>query len=419
MTGLREFVANLLEVEGAMVDAVGPDCLDVMAPEGLRAHLSWPELVRLAFGPSAPAGAIPIGLDGDWLDRLGALLGARGCLAERQLPASASPAAAPGDPQRLIDRALALPNAVWRLASVTPTWSRCLLLAFRYVAVSDEKREGLVWLGFNCSTGAVLDAPLTAALRRALDGPEDWLAPAPEVLRAAGPAWPADLIATRSAPLLDRLVRADLEPFLAAMRRRLDRDRRRVHAYHDDLHRTALAKLASLERSGTGGGGKAGARKAAGKGTSAKGAAAEAAGGVVGDKLVSAVEREQMRIASIEREYAAKLDDLRHNYALSVKVEWMQALMLISPVWRHSLLVKRRKGERTIALDWHRAARRMEPPPSDWGCDHGRERFVCDEQLHLTDPAGQGPCTGCGKAYCRACHPSCPRCRRPACDRRS
>lgn len=47
-------------------------------------------------------------------------------------------------------------------------------------------------------------------------------------------------------------------------------------------------------------------------------------------------------------------------------------------------------------------------------------RLVCDERLHLTEPAGQDPCPGCGKPFCRACHPvTCPRCGRPASENRS
>ena len=128
MTALREFVADLLESEGAVVEAVEPDGLNVMAPEPLRTAFGWPELARLGFGAAAPAGSIPIGLEDDWLDRFGVLLRDRGRLAERQLPLQDG-AAPPNDPQRLIDRALALPNAVWRLQGVEPSWSRCLLLA--------------------------------------------------------------------------------------------------------------------------------------------------------------------------------------------------------------------------------------------------------------------------------------------------
>ncbi len=386
MTALRKLVADLLEGEGAVVETVEPDGLDVMAPAALRAAYGWPELAHLGFGAAAPAGSIPIGLEDDWLERLGALLGDRGRLAERQLllPDGDPP---PNDPQRLIDRALTLPNAVWRLKGVERGWSRCLLLAFRHTAISDEKREGLVWLGFNCSTGSTLDAELVAALRQSLDRASDWQAADPGVARAAGAMWNAATIAARTGPLVDRLVRADLAPFLAAMRRRLDRDRQRVHTYHDDLRGAALLKLANLERP---------------------------TGGKPGEKTASAIERERMRVAAIEREYASKLDDLRHNYALTVKVEWVQALVLLSPVHRHMLLIKRRKGERTIAMDWHIAAREMEPAPSDWGDGLTGGRLVCDDRLHLTEAAGQAPCPSCGKPFCRACYPlACPRCRKP------
>jgi hypothetical protein len=82
-------------------------------------------------------------------------------------------------------------------------------------------------------------------------------------------------------------------------------------------------------------------------------------------------------------------------------------------VHRYEVLIRRRKGERIVAIDWHPAARTMEPPLSEWGTGLERTRLVCDERLHLTDPAGQAPCPSCGKPWCRACHgPTCPRCRR-------
>lgn len=381
MDSLRDFVADVLESEGAVVEPIEPDGLDVLAPEPLRTAFGWPELARLGFGGTLPHGAIPIGLDGDWLDRIGGLLGERGKLSERQLLAPAN-AAPPGDPARLIGHALALPNAVWRLQGESSAWTRLLLLAFRTTAVSDEKREGLIWLGFNCGTGAVLDAKLLSRLRASLARDVDWCVPKPDARHAAGPAWDAATISERVRPIIEQHVRQDLEPFLAAMRRRLDRDRGRVHDYHDDLRRAALTKLAIAKR------------------TSA-------------EKSEANVKRETMRVTAIEREYAAKLADLRHNYALRVTVEWVQGLMLLAPVHRYELLIKRRKGERVVSIDWHPAARMLEPVVCDWGLGRDSTRLVCDERLHLTDAAGQVPCSSCGKTYCRACHPAaCPRCRR-------
>jgi hypothetical protein len=244
MGALRDFVSDVLEIEGSAVETVEPDGLEVLAPEPLRTAMGWPELVRLGFGAELPAGATAVGFEGDWLDRFGALLGDRGRWAERQfvLP---GPTPRIADPGRLLDHALDFPNAIWRLHGVSAAWTRCLLLAFRYTAVSDEKREGLVWLGFNQGTGAVID-DVSARLRALLAEDTEWQIPDPDVRRVAGPAWDAPILEARVRPLLKHHVRLEMEPFLRTMRRRLDRDRSRIHEYHNDLHLVAQKKLATL-----------------------------------------------------------------------------------------------------------------------------------------------------------------------------
>jgi hypothetical protein len=375
---LRDFVSEVLEMEGSAVEAIEPDGLEILAPEPLRTAMGWPELARLGFGAELPDRATAVGFEGDWLDRFGVLLGDRGRLAERQFVLPGPPPRI-YDPERLLDHALDFPNAVWRLHGVSAAWTRCLLLAFRYTAVSDEKRNGLVWLGVNQGTGAVID-DFTTRLRALLAGDEEWQVPDADVRQAAGAAWDASVLDARVRPLLQHRVRLEVEPFLRTMRRRLDRDRNRIHDYHNDLHLVAQKKLAALA-------------------------------GSAGEKAESDRKRERLRIAAIEREYAAKIGDLRHNYALRVTVEWVQGLELFVPVQRFEVLVKRRKGERLMRLDWHPAVRLMEPPPSDWGLGIGRSRLVCDDQLHITDPTGQSPCASCGRAWCRACHPTaCRRC---------
>jgi hypothetical protein len=383
MGAFRDFVADLLDGEGAIVEPVEPDGLDVLVPEPLRAAMGWPELARLGFGAQLPPDAMPVGLVGDWLDRFGALLGDRGRLAERQLVLP-TPVTPPSDPERRLEAALDLRNAIWRLRDARPAWTRCMLLAFRYTATSDEQREGLIWLGFNTATGAALEDEMVGRLRHLLAGDMEWRAPDPAVRSEAGSVSDASMLTERTRARLDHLVRRDLDPFLRAMRRRLDRDCGRVHVYHADLRRGALTKLAALQS-------------------------------VTGDKAEADRVRERMRVAAIEREYAGKLDDLRHNYALRVTVDWVQGLVLFAPVHRYEVLIRRRKAERIVAIDWHPAARMMEPPLCDWGPGLERARLVCDDHLHLTDLAGQAPCLSCGKAWCRACHgPACLRCKRTA-----
>ena len=382
MAALRDFVADMLESEGAATAPVEPDGLDVLAPEPVRAALGWPELVRLGFGAQLPQGAMPVGLEGDWLDRFGALLGERGRWAERQLVVPA-PIAPPSDPQRRLNDALDLPNAVWRLLDAKPAWTRCLLLAMRFTAISDEQREGLIWLGFNQGTGAALPEGIVARLRALLADDSEWRVPVPDTRQAAAAAFEAASISERLRWLIEEQVQRDLEPFLRAMRRRLERDRDRVYAYHDTLRQSAQAKLQALN-------------------------------GAAGDKAEASRKREIMRVAAIEREYAAKLEDLRHNYALRVTADFVQGLLLFAPVYRYEVRIKRRKGERVVAIDWHWAARSMETLPCDWGCGLERARLVCDDRLHLTDLYGLAACPACGRSWCRACHPACPRCRRAA-----
>jgi hypothetical protein len=385
MTALRDFVADLMERRGAAVEALEPDGLAVIAPPEVRAAFGWPELARLGFGAELPSAAERIGIEGDWLDRFGALLADHGRYAERQIVLDQPPAA--GDPERLLGHALDLPNAVWRFQGQRPASTRCLLIAFRTTAVSDEKRENILWMGFNTGTGAALGDVL-ARLRASL-ADQPWQAPDPAVREAAGPGWDAACLEARVRPMLDAAVRAELAPFLRSMQRRLARDHTRLHGYHDDLRRESLKRLVALE-------------------------------GLAGAKADANRQREQQRIAAIEREYRAKLDDLSHNYALRVTVDWIQTLELFVPVQRLEALIRRRKGERLIHLDWHPLARLAEPPLCDWGVGLSATRLVCDERLHLTEPAGQDPCPGCAKPFCRACHPAaCPRCGRPASEERA
>src|SRR5262249_30423104 len=130
MSELREFVADLLERQGAAIGALGPDGLEVLAPAFLQKQLGWPELAHLGFGTERAHGTIAIALEGDWLDRFGALLADEGRWSEREVrPRAAVPP--PSDPERVLDRVLDLPNAVWRFPGTSPTSARCLVLAVR------------------------------------------------------------------------------------------------------------------------------------------------------------------------------------------------------------------------------------------------------------------------------------------------
>lgn len=369
MDRLQRFVTDLLEREGALAEPIDPDGLEVLAPPHLQRSMRLPEICRLGFGAGTPDGAQRVGIDADWLERFAGAIGERGRWTRRVLCPDNPPLSGA---ERMLEHDLQIGNAPFRLIGAGPAWTRYLIFDFRFTARSDEQREGALRLGLNLATGASLDGVLDRLAPCLAEGGPD--AALPDGVQLP-PSWNREpvlkFIDRAVRPRLERL----LEPFIKSLRRRLLRDQQRLHDFHNDLHREAIRRMAALPN------------------------------GHEGHR------REQQRIAAIAAEYRAKIDDLGHKYAMRVTVEWVQTLDLVMPVQRLQVLVRRRKGERVIELDWNPIARRLESPRCEFNHGIERQRLACDEALHLVSPAGLGPCRGCGKPYCRACHRErCPKC---------
>lgn len=368
---LAELTAHLLEREGAAIERVGPELLEVLAPPHVRRALELPELGWVGFGAEPIPGARQASLESDFVERLTGLLGERG---RRVRVAVASAGPHPSSPQRMLEKALVLDNATFRLAGVERAWTMYVVPTFRWVARSDDQREGLLSIALNAGTSSVLAdaAPL-------LDAPKvPCGSVAPEVPRAN-----AERIARMASSVVPERIQERIAPFLAGMRRRLQRDADRLLDYYGALRAEALGKL---ERIGSGSSGRQ------------------------DDALLR---REEQRLASIALEHRTKLDDLRQRYALVVDVEWVQTLEVVAPVHRLDVEIRRRKKRRRVALDVSPFTRGIEPTPCEYRHVADGPRVVCDDALHLVGRPGHAPCPECGRPYCRACHPeACPRCTR-------
>ncbi len=371
MNRLQAFAADLLEREGALVEPIEPEGLEVLAPPQLQQAIGIPDLCRLGFGASLPPGARRVGIEADWLARFAGVIGERGKWMRRVLRPSNPPLAGV---ERLLEHELALPNATFRLRCAGPVWTRYLILDFRFTALSDEKREGLLKLGINLATGAVIDDALERLMSRLDTQAEEESLPEGVDLP---PPWDRqrvlDLLSRTLRPLLER----EIAPFAASLQRRLARDQVRLHDYHNRLFQDAARRLATLPDGE--------------------------------DRR----QRERQRAEAIQREYRVRLDDLGRKYALRVTAEWVQTLELVMPVQRLELLIRRRKGERVVHTDWNPLARRLEPLPCAFAHAADRVRLVCDDALHIVGAEGLAACASCGRPYCRVCHPrACPKCRR-------
>lgn len=365
----RELVGGMIARSGGEVETVDGSVLEYIAPGPVREQLRIPEFGRLNFGPDAIRGAERVSFESDWIERLENLAADRGKYGEAVVNLDFP---AISDPARILEHGVMLHNAVYRMTESFRARTRYLLLAFRYTAVSDEKRMGIVQVLLNLETGSAPDEVIKPIRLAVLELGQVEPGASGRFYSAPSP-WGADRIAkTLRGAMPARLLR-DLSPFIGGMQRRLDRDQSRLVDYYEGLRQEAIKR--SIKKGGD-------------------------------------PERERLRVDTIVHEYRAKVSDLRQKYALVIDVNLLQLIEIVMPVWRFVLTIKRRKGERRVSLDWNPLARKLEPLPCEYSFTSEATRVVCDDALHILSPAGLAPCEGCGKEFCRVCYPrACPKCR--------
>lgn len=375
MSDFRGIVSSILTAEGAIVEQVEPEGIEVLAPEALQKALSIPEWTRMGFGLELPDQAVRVTLESDWTERIGGLLGDHGRFLVISLDRN-SFSKLPSDPERLIRHEMVIDNATYRLKEIVEERTRYLLLTFRLTAVSDEKRDDILHLCINESNGTMAD-DLVDPLLSYLNSLKAGNAPEPEDDDFLA-LWGAQKVRDFVKRTLPGRIRTRLSPFLAGMERRMGRDMDRLYAYHTDLRHEAAKRLEDKKQKGLG-----------------------------EDEL----KKERMRLDAIEREYHAKIADLQRKYAMTVEFDLIQALRLTMPVYRFRLLIMRRKGKRNVHLDWNPVSKKLESLFCERCLSSLKPYWVCDDNLHLICPSCISPCASCGKTYCRACHPTkCPKC---------
>ena len=78
MGRMQRFAADLLAQQGALVEPIEPEGLEVLASSPVQQALGVNEFFRVGFGATLPAGATRVGIESDWLERFGHLLGQHG-----------------------------------------------------------------------------------------------------------------------------------------------------------------------------------------------------------------------------------------------------------------------------------------------------------------------------------------------------
>jgi hypothetical protein len=375
MSDLRDILARTLAAQGALVEEIQPDGLEIFAPKQVQEALELAEWSRVGFGTVLPEEAVRVSVESGWAQRLLRLPGLRGKYATYDLPFG-SPSQTALELERELGRAFVLENATFRLKDVAQALSYYFLLVFQVTSTSDDKREDILFLCINESNGSMaghLISPLLAKLRE-----EKRSTTAVPVQVELPLSLSGQRLRELARRMLPGVIRARLVPFLAGMERRMSRDLERLHAYYSDLRSETAARLEDRKRKG---------------GNS------------------QAAEAEQVRLQAIEREYDAKVADLDRKYAVSIEAKLTQVVRARLPVLRADLVLLRRKGVRKLQIDWNALARGFDQIVCEACFGTPRIFRVCDDKLHCVCSACMTACPACAKEYCRACHPArCPKC---------
>jgi len=371
---LPEVLANILTLEGALLERTDDDCLEFVVPPSLSETLGIPEHGKLSFAYHPfDESVISASYESEFFRSVDRLFSGRGKMAKAvyssQLPNI-------GKVSKWVSEKIALSNASFRLQKVDNQRIAYALIFFKYVALSDEKREGIFSLLINeqnLSTSP-LNANVTAFW-------EDLKEPKEILARSEGIS--KSLQAGFSAASL--IVKEEFEPFIKSLERRLNRDIIRVFEYYEtlkgEIHKAFEKKFFS--------------------GRDSPEAQSEEERKVLSGKL-----------DAVEGEKRWKIQDLVSKYALNIRIEPVCIIDIETESLVFWLEIKRRLSSRTFPLSYNPLLKKVDSLPCE-SCFYPRGTYyICNEKLHILCATCFRKCPDCGKQYCSACHPKgCPRCK--------
>ena len=305
---LLEFAARCLDSKGAVIEP-GSGYIDCLLPEEISEFLSVPKELRLGKGEHELAYGLPL------LDRLVELATGDtpvvyGSLDSGYLKKEGF--------DRMVRQNMVFPDARLKCTGRAEVKRTYMVLSVKYTAVSDERKEGLVKICLNETSGAVLSEMTNR-----------WQSFSPEFYAGGKvpPHFPlhveniikAGLSAARQAG------KNELDSFLRSMERRLRRDITSTVSYYAALSAEMEEGLgrARLSR--------------------------------------EAIEGRRAKIAALPVERDQKIRDLVHKYSVHLRLTAKAALRFLMPVVQVSASVRKGRKKGQFSLTWNPILQTVEP----------------------------------------------------------
>ncbi len=363
---LSEVLSDILTLQGAILEKKDANSLEYLLPSSLSQTLGIPEHGKLSFTyyPSDEE-TINASYDSELLKSLEKVFSGKGRWASARF-FSRLP-----NIEKLsngVVEKIVLSNATSRLKEVQIRSVTYLAAFFKYVALSDERREGLFSLLANELNGSVqpLTDDLIEIFEEIKEPDQNSRQPGEEDVKALRAASTAASI----------LAQEELYPFINSLEKRLNRDIRRVFDYYETLKsETRKAMDDHMEKHGQEG------------------------------------KRLPEKLDAIEAEKEWKVQDLISKYALNVRIEPVSVIAIETETPVFWININRRLSSKLFPVTFNPLNKRMDPLPCEACFSPRRGYYICDDKLHIVCGDCFKKCPQCGRRYCSACHRlGCPRC---------
>lgn len=325
---LLTFASELLQERGALVESL-PEGLAALLPESVAQRVGLPEEARLGGDDAPLLYGSPV------LDRL---IG----MATEDIPVVYGSISVPYLKKegfdKLIGKDIRFADGLARVGARAEARTTYMVLVCHYLAMSDERKEGLVQIGVHEGTGAVVEDLNTL-----------WPAFNPSFFPSGKvpPHFPVHLEQAFSGAMRQarKETEKELSEFLLSMHRRLRRDIDNTREYYEAL-------------------------------------SSEMAAGLSHPNLTQTQKEERTaKIRELPGEMARKTEDLEQKYQVRVKVTARAALRFLTDVAQITLEFKYRKLGRSLRVSWNPITRSLDPLV----CDQ------CQATTRLVYPASKDP----------------------------
>lgn len=344
---LDQFAIRFLENQGAVLER-DRDGFEALLPGELSQFLATPDHIRIGNGSDPDgAGVYSIGYGSPLLEKMVDAVCARVPILTCQLEFDYLKTQGF---DRLIDEQFHFFKSVGQVESSAAIKTDYIFLSCRYLAQSDEQKQGLLQLVFSYETGAFI--PAMADMISSV--PKEFKTP-PKSSRKEGML---KKIMDGIEDQLREILAEEINSFEQSMNRRFRRDVANLEEYYDALKRE-MEK--SLERPS------------------------------LSDEIIR---DRKGKIALLPDELKRKRDDLFKKYSIRIKAEPCAAMFIRTPAVRVLYRVSLGRNRRNLSLTYNPVTRAMDPLVCQ-GCGKSTTSVYFCDHLHLL-------CFGCNKK-CPVC----------------